>query len=116
MGRNYHSGSLLLPDGRVMIFGSDSLFADKANTKPGVFEQRIEIYTPPYLYRDVAADAVTAAGRRRSSAARRRRSGPRTPAIKKIAADAAQLRHACDRRRPALDRTGLQDETGTASR
>jgi hypothetical protein len=35
-----------------MIFGSDSLFADKANTKPGVFEQRIEIYTPPYLFRD----------------------------------------------------------------
>ncbi|MFE3599312.1 galactose oxidase-like domain-containing protein [Streptomyces sp. NPDC059096] len=52
VGRNYHSGSLLLPDGRVMIFGSDSLYADKANTKPGVFEQRIEIYTPPYLYRD----------------------------------------------------------------
>ncbi|MFB6776821.1 galactose oxidase-like domain-containing protein [Streptomyces sp. NPDC056352] len=51
VGRNYHSGSLLLPDGRVMIFGSDSLYADKANTRPGVFEQRIEIYTPPYLYR-----------------------------------------------------------------
>ncbi len=52
VGRNYHSGSLLLPDGRVMFFGSDSLYADKANTKPGKFEQRIEIYTPPYLYRD----------------------------------------------------------------
>lgn len=52
VGRNYHSGSLLLPDGRVMIFGSDSLYADKANTKPGVFEQRVEIYTPPYLFRD----------------------------------------------------------------
>ncbi|MFI1889142.1 radical copper oxidase GlxA [Streptomyces jumonjinensis] len=52
VGRNYHSGSVLLPDGRVMIFGSDSLFADKANTRPGVFEQRIEIYEPPYLYRD----------------------------------------------------------------
>ncbi|MFC8430805.1 galactose oxidase-like domain-containing protein [Streptomyces sp. NPDC057253] len=52
VGRNYHSGSLLLPDGRVMFFGSDSLYADAANTKPGVFEQRIEIYTPPYLYRD----------------------------------------------------------------
>ena len=36
----------------VMFFGSDSLYADKANTKPGKFEQRIEIYTPPYLYRD----------------------------------------------------------------
>ncbi|WNI24615.1 galactose oxidase-like domain-containing protein [Streptomyces sp. ITFR-16] len=52
VGRNYHSGSVLLPDGRVMIFGSDSLYSDKANTRPGVFEQRIEIYTPPYLYRD----------------------------------------------------------------
>ncbi|MEV5850366.1 kelch motif-containing protein [Streptomyces sp. NPDC051985] len=52
VGRNYHSGSILLPDGRVMFFGSNPLFADKANTKPGVFEQRIEIYTPPYLYRD----------------------------------------------------------------
>ncbi|MEE1796793.1 DUF1929 domain-containing protein [Streptomyces sp. BE308] len=52
VGRNYHSGSVLLPDGRVMIFGSDSLYSDKANTRPGTFEQRIEIYTPPYLYRD----------------------------------------------------------------
>src|SRR5690606_2446273 len=50
VGRNYHAGSILLPDGRVMFFGSDSLYADKANTKPGEFEQRIEIYTPPYLY------------------------------------------------------------------
>ncbi|WP_329163583.1 kelch motif-containing protein [Streptomyces sp. NBC_01717] len=52
VGRNYHSGSVLLPDGRVVIFGSDSLYADRANSRPGVFEQRIEIYTPPYLYRD----------------------------------------------------------------
>ncbi|MCX4866919.1 DUF1929 domain-containing protein [Streptomyces sp. NBC_00257] len=51
VGRNYHSGSVLLPDGRVMVFGSDSLYADRANTRPGVFEQRIEIYTPPCLYR-----------------------------------------------------------------
>lgn len=51
VGRNYHSGSVLLPDGRVMIFGSDSLYADRADSRPGIFEQRIEIYTPPYLYR-----------------------------------------------------------------
>ncbi|MFG2145124.1 galactose oxidase-like domain-containing protein [Streptomyces sp. NPDC048696] len=51
VGRNYHSGSILLPDGRVVTFGGDSLFADKDDTKPGVFEQRIEIYTPPYLYK-----------------------------------------------------------------
>ncbi|MCZ4513869.1 kelch motif-containing protein [Streptomyces sp. ActVer] len=50
VGRNYHSGSILLPDGRVMFFGSDPLYSDKANTKPGKFEQRVEIYTPPYLY------------------------------------------------------------------
>lgn len=52
VGRNYHSGSILLPDGRVVVFGSDSLYADEANTKPGTFDQRIEIYTPPYLYQD----------------------------------------------------------------
>jgi hypothetical protein len=56
VGRNYHSGSILLPDGRLMFFGSDSLYADKANTKPGTFEQRVEIYTPPYLYRDARPD------------------------------------------------------------
>ncbi|MCW5252666.1 MULTISPECIES: kelch motif-containing protein [unclassified Streptomyces] len=56
VGRNYHAGSILLPDGRVMFFGSDSLYADKANTKPGRFEQRVEIYTPPYLYRDTRPD------------------------------------------------------------
>ncbi|MCN9239297.1 kelch motif-containing protein [Streptomyces sp. RY43-2] len=52
VGRNYHSGSILLPDGRVLFFGSDSLYGDKANTKAGTFEQRLEIYKPPYLYRD----------------------------------------------------------------
>ncbi|GAA5044034.1 radical copper oxidase GlxA [Streptomyces similanensis] len=51
VGRDYHAGSLLLPDGRVMFFGSDPLYGDKAGTRPGVFEQRIEIYSPPYLYR-----------------------------------------------------------------
>ncbi|MFE1935849.1 galactose oxidase-like domain-containing protein [Streptomyces sp. NPDC059474] len=52
VGRNYHSGALLLPDGRVMTFGSDSLFGDKANTKPGEYQQQIDLYTPPYLFRD----------------------------------------------------------------
>lgn len=51
VGRNYHSSALLLPDGRVATFGSDPLFADRKNTQPGKFEQRIEIFTPPYLYR-----------------------------------------------------------------
>lgn len=51
VGRNYHSGALLLPDGRVMTFGSDSLFADEANSRPGTFQQQIDLYAPPYLYR-----------------------------------------------------------------
>ncbi|HEY9367462.1 kelch motif-containing protein [Streptomyces sp.] len=50
VGRNYHSASLLLPDGRVATFGSDPLFDDADNTKLGTFEQRVEIFTPPYLH------------------------------------------------------------------
>ncbi|GAA1899887.1 kelch motif-containing protein [Streptomyces sodiiphilus] len=48
--RNYHAEALLLPDGRVATFGSDPLFADKDNTRMGRFEQRIEVFTPPYLH------------------------------------------------------------------
>lgn len=51
VGRSYHSGSLLLPDGRIMVFGSDPLYADKSDTQSGNFEQRIEIFTPPQLYK-----------------------------------------------------------------
>jgi hypothetical protein len=51
VGRNYHSAALLLPDGRVLTVGSDPLFKDKKNSITGTFEQRIEIYTPPYLFR-----------------------------------------------------------------
>ena len=50
VGRNYHSEALLLPDGRVAVFGSDPLFSDRANTRPGRFEQRVEVFSPPYLY------------------------------------------------------------------
>lgn len=50
VGRNYHSSALLLPDGRVATFGSDPLYADRANTQPGTFERRVEIYSPPYLF------------------------------------------------------------------
>ncbi|MFI9201207.1 galactose oxidase-like domain-containing protein [Streptomyces sp. NPDC053048] len=51
VGRDYHTEALLLPDGRVAVFGSDPLFGDKDNTRPGAFEQRVEVYSPPYLYR-----------------------------------------------------------------
>lgn len=62
VGRNYHSTALLLPDGRVMTMGSDPLFADEDDTVPGTFEQRIELYSPPYLYagtRPAITDAPT---------------------------------------------------------
>src|SRR3989344_920756 len=51
IGRGYHSGSLLLPDGRIFVFGGDPLFGDKDNTTPGKFEQRVEIYTPPQFFK-----------------------------------------------------------------
>jgi len=50
VGRNYHTEGLLLPDGRVLTAGSDLLFDDENNTVPGTFEQRLEIYSPPYLF------------------------------------------------------------------
>lgn len=51
IGRSYHAGSLLLPDGRVLVFGDDPLFGDKNNTVSGKFEQRLEIFTPPQFFR-----------------------------------------------------------------
>jgi hypothetical protein len=50
VGRNYHSEALLLPDGRVITMGSDPLY-DPTGRNPGTFEQRIEIYSPPYLFK-----------------------------------------------------------------
>jgi hypothetical protein len=50
VGRNYHAEALLLPDGRVIVLGSDPLYGDADNETPGTFEKRIEIYSPPYLY------------------------------------------------------------------
>ena len=50
VGRNYHSEGLLLPDGRIVTLGGNPLFGDRADTTEGFFEQRVEIYSPPYLY------------------------------------------------------------------
>jgi hypothetical protein len=60
VGRNYHSEALLLPDGRVITLGSNPLFADASDTEDASFEQRIEIYTPAYLYHG-ARPQITAA-------------------------------------------------------
>ncbi|MGW1464958.1 galactose oxidase-like domain-containing protein [Streptomyces sp. NPDC002308] len=62
IGRNYHSEALLLPDGRVATFGSDSLYGDKANTKLGKFEQRMEVFTPAVLHRARGDRPVIGAG------------------------------------------------------
>lgn len=50
VGRNYHATALLLPDGRVLTMGSDPLYNAKGDA-PGTFEKRMEIYTPPSLYK-----------------------------------------------------------------
>ena len=44
VGRGYHSEAILLPDGRVATFGSNS-----SDRNSGAWEQRIEIYKPAYL-------------------------------------------------------------------
>ncbi|GHA83324.1 hypothetical protein GCM10010392_07230 [Streptomyces clavifer] len=62
VGRNYHSEALLLPDGRVATFGSDSLYGDRANTRLGRFEQRMEVYTPPALHRSGGTRPVIGKG------------------------------------------------------
>lgn len=53
VGRNYHTEALLLPDGRIAVFGSDPLFSDRADSRPGHFEQRVEVFSPPYLFHGV---------------------------------------------------------------
>lgn len=50
VGRNYHSEAILLPDGKVITLGSDPLY-DVTGKDPGSFEQRIEVYSPPYLFK-----------------------------------------------------------------
>ncbi len=40
--RGYHSTALLLPDGRVMAYGN--------NPGDGSFDEKISIYSPPYLF------------------------------------------------------------------
>lgn len=44
VSRNYHSSAILLPDGRVAVFGSNPL--------DNTFELRISVYSPPYLFQN----------------------------------------------------------------
>jgi hypothetical protein len=61
VGRDYHTEALLLPDGRVLVAGSDPLFDDEKNTIPGTFEQRLEIFTPPYLEKGLPRPRISSA-------------------------------------------------------
>ncbi len=53
VGRNYHSTSTLLPDGRVVVFGS--------NPVDNTFESKISIYTPAYMYQGTRPTVNTVA-------------------------------------------------------
>ena len=63
--RLYHSTALLVPDGRVVTAGS--------NPRPKADELRIEVYSPPYLFRgprpelDLARNHVAYGGRLRAT-------------------------------------------------
>jgi len=61
IGRNYHSEAMLLPDGRVVTLGSDPLYGNKDNSEAGTFEQRVEIYSPPYLFDKGPRPTITSA-------------------------------------------------------
>ena len=59
VGRNYHSNAVLLPNGQVLVMGSDPLFDDAESKVPGTFEQRVEIYSPPYLFQGKRPQPLT---------------------------------------------------------
>lgn len=61
IGRNYHSEALLLPDGSVLTLGSDPLYGDAEDEVAGTFEQRFEIYQPPYFFTEGVRPTIMAA-------------------------------------------------------
>jgi hypothetical protein len=59
-GRDYHSGGLLLPNGSILTLGGNPLFGNKDDTQPETFNQEIDVYFPPYMFRGTRP-AITAA-------------------------------------------------------
>lgn len=57
VGRSYHAEGMLLPDGRVLTMGGDPLL-DPTGYGPGSFETRLEIYSPPYLFRGAGPSVI----------------------------------------------------------
>ncbi len=62
VGRDYHSGALLLPSGQVLTFGGNSLFSDQKDRIPARFQQTLEVYSPPYLYQGGTRPSLGTAG------------------------------------------------------
>lgn len=52
VGRNYHSTSILLPDGRVAVLGS--------NPADNSFEMQISLYSPPYMFKGTRPEIADA--------------------------------------------------------
>ncbi|KAH9020918.1 copper radical oxidase [Lactarius hengduanensis] len=59
IARLYHSEATLLPDGRVLVSGSDPNGFDPPKTPKFPEELRIEVYIPPYLNEGLAQPVVT---------------------------------------------------------
>jgi hypothetical protein len=51
VGRDYHAEALLLPDGRILTLGGNPLVSTEEDPTRKYFEQRVSVFSPPYLYR-----------------------------------------------------------------
>ena len=105
-GRDYHSGGILLPNGSVLTLGGNPLFGNQQDTAPQTFNQEIDVYYPPYMFR-----APGRASRPRPRCCGRQHSyliKVSQPSQHQVpAADAAGQPHPRDRRQRALGRGQL---------